>query len=140
LAACSALITAAAPGFKVRGEKIKLSQEVACIVLGGKWLNPHLAENDALMLSDCFLGLSKLLAAAASLSFSELSQISFSQLLSLSLSLSLSLCKLKSVALVEQVKKVLSSLSLSFSSSLSVCVCVCAKNGGRGLTRYGPRY
>jgi len=56
------------------------------------------------------------------------------------LSLSLSLCKLKSVALVEQVKKVLSSLSLSFSGSLSVCVCVCAKNGGRGLTRYGPRY
>ena len=67
--------------FKSRGEKIKLSQEVACIVLGGKWLNPHLAENDALMLRDCFLGLSKLLAAAASLSFSELSQItSFLQL------------------------------------------------------------
>jgi hypothetical protein len=68
--------------FTARGEKIKLSQEVACILLGGKWLNPHLAENDALMLSDCFLRLSKLLAAAASLSFSELSQItSFSQLL-----------------------------------------------------------
>jgi hypothetical protein len=66
--------------FKARGEKIKLSQEVACIVLGGKWLAPHLAENDALMLRDCFLGLCQLLAAAASLSSSALCKItSFSQ-------------------------------------------------------------
>ncbi len=44
-------------------KKIKLSQEVACLVLGGKWRNPHLSQNDALMLKDSFEGLAKLLAA-----------------------------------------------------------------------------
>ena len=68
--------------FKSTGEQIKLSQEVASILLSGKWLPPHLSENDALMLRNCFLVLSKLQADAAALSDLELSQItSFSQLL-----------------------------------------------------------
>jgi len=67
--------------FKTNGEQIKLSQEVASILLSGKSLPPHLSENDALMLRNCLLVLSKLRAAAAARSEQELAQItSFSQL------------------------------------------------------------
>jgi hypothetical protein len=48
--------------FKERWQKIKLSQEVACILLGGRLLDPHVAEHDARMLRDCFHAFTNLLA------------------------------------------------------------------------------
>jgi hypothetical protein len=40
----------------------KIDQAVACVLLEGKWISPHLSLNDALMLQESFKGFAKLLA------------------------------------------------------------------------------